>query len=76
MMLEERKLRRLRRVFECGAELIAGLAGLLFAANAFATGFFINQQSVTGIGRVNAGVTAGTDDLSAIFFNPAGLPAH
>jgi long-chain fatty acid transport protein len=39
-----------------------------------ATGFFINQQSVRGLGRVNAGSTVAADELGTIFFNPAGLP--
>lgn len=39
----------------------------------WATGFYINQQSVRGLGRVDAGNTAGADELGTIFFNPAGL---
>lgn len=38
-----------------------------------ATGFFINQQSVRGLGRVDAGNTVVADELGTIFFNPAGL---
>lgn len=38
-----------------------------------ATGFFINQQSVPGIGRVDAGNTAIANDPSTIFYNPAGM---
>lgn len=38
-----------------------------------ATAFFINQQSVRGLGRVDAGNTAAAEDLGTIFFNPAGL---
>ena len=40
---------------------------------AFATAFFINQQSVRGLGRVDAGNTVAADELGTIFFNPAGL---
>jgi long-chain fatty acid transport protein len=40
---------------------------------AHGTGFFINQQSVRGLGRVNAGVVAAADDAATVFFNPAGL---
>jgi long-chain fatty acid transport protein len=40
---------------------------------ASATGFFINQQSVRGLGRVDAGNTVVADELGTIFFNPAGL---
>lgn len=46
---------------------------LLTSKPLHATGFFVNQQSVQGIGQVNAGVVAGTNDASAIFFNPAAL---
>ncbi len=41
---------------------------------AYGTGFFVNQQSVRGLGRVNAGVAAAAKDASTVFFNPAGLP--
>jgi long-chain fatty acid transport protein len=40
---------------------------------AYAAGFFVDQQSVRGLGRVNAGSTAASDDPSTIFFNPAGM---
>ncbi|MFO1316878.1 MAG: outer membrane protein transport protein [Burkholderiales bacterium] len=40
---------------------------------ALASGFFINQQSVRGLGRVNAGVAAAADDPSTMFFNAANL---
>lgn len=47
---------------------------LLDCTAAQATGFFVNQQSVRGLGRVNAGVAAAADDASTVYFNPAGLP--
>ncbi|HEX2827322.1 MAG TPA: outer membrane protein transport protein [Burkholderiales bacterium] len=46
---------------------------LLLPGIASATGFFINQQSVKGLGRVDAGNTAAADDLGTLFFNPAGM---
>lgn len=39
-----------------------------------ATAFFVNQQSVKGLGRVDAGNSAAADELGTIFFNPAGIP--
>jgi long-chain fatty acid transport protein len=49
-------------------------AALIAAAQTSqATGFFVNQQSVRGLGRVDAGVVAAADDASTIFFNAAGL---
>jgi long-chain fatty acid transport protein len=44
-----------------------------FSEHSWATGFFINQQSVRGLGRVDAGSTVAADELGTIFFNPAGL---
>jgi long-chain fatty acid transport protein len=38
-----------------------------------ATGFFLGEHSVRGLGRVNAGVAAAADDAGTIFFNAAGL---
>jgi len=37
----------------------------------FASGFSILEQSVSGLGRGLAGMTASTDDPSALYFNPA-----
>lgn len=53
----------------------AGLAagGLFGAADANAAGFFIQEQSVTGLGRAFAGSAAAADDASTIFTNPAGM---
>jgi long-chain fatty acid transport protein len=50
------------------------LAGLATGEPTLATGFYINQQSVRSLGRVDAGNTVAADDLGTIFFNPAGLP--
>lgn len=41
--------------------------------NVAANGFFVPQQSVQGIGRAQAGGAAIANDLSTVFFNPAGL---
>lgn len=40
---------------------------------ATATGFFVNQQSIGGLGRVHAGEVAAARDVSTVFYNPAGL---
>jgi long-chain fatty acid transport protein len=53
-----------------GFALALAFAG---SGQASATGFFINQQSVRGLGRVDAGSTVAADELGTIFFNPAGL---
>ena len=48
------------------------LLGLLSTSLLFASGFSILEQSVSGLGRGLAGMTASTDDPSALYFNPAG----
>ncbi|UTH74395.1 OmpP1/FadL family transporter [Chromobacterium sp. IIBBL 290-4] len=46
----------------------------LFAAQAVqAAGFQLTEQSVAGMGRAYAGAGVAGDDLSAAFYNPAGL---
>jgi long-chain fatty acid transport protein len=52
---------------------ISLVLAFLVCEGAQATGFFINQQSVRGLGRVDAGNTVAADELGTIFFNPAGL---
>lgn len=61
-----------RRTARSGAVALLA-ASLLGGGPAHGTGFFVNQQSVRGLGRVNAGVAAAADDAATIFFNPAGL---
>lgn len=57
------------------ALVMAGLAagGFFGAGTANAAGFFIQEQSVTGLGRAFAGSAAAADDASTVFFNPAGM---
>ncbi|MGF7210625.1 long-chain fatty acid transport protein [Skermanella aerolata] len=49
------------------------LALLAGAQPASAAGFYIKEQSVTGLGRAFAGESAMAEDASTIFFNPAGM---
>ncbi len=59
--------------------LAAGLSCALISfnvADARAAGFFIREQSSTAQGNAFAGATAGADDISYMFFNPAGLTYH
>lgn len=62
--------------FEGGARL-APLVGLVaavgLAADAQASGFQLKEQSAEGLGNAFAGSTAKAQDLSTIFFNPAGM---
>ena len=44
-----------------------------FAASANAAGFYLQEQSVSGLGTAFAGVQADVTDSSTVFYNPAGL---
>jgi len=61
---------------------LAGIAGAILtaisglAAQAEAAGFAIREQSGTALGNAFAGATAGAEDISYMFFNPAGLTRH
>lgn len=46
------------------------------AADAQAAGFALKEQSASAQGNAFAGATAGADDISYMFFNPAGLTRH
>ena len=54
-------------------KLSAVLVSSTFCSLGYASGFAIQEQSVTGLGRAFAGSAAVADDASTIFFNPAGL---
>ncbi len=59
-----------------GVTVIAGLAApLLFLcpAGANAGGFALKEQSTAAQGNAFAGATAGAEDVTYMFFNPAGL---
>lgn len=49
------------------------LVSSTFCSLSFGSGFAIQEQSVTGLGRAFAGSAVVADDASTIFFNPAGL---
>ncbi len=64
------------RKFAGGARLapVVGLmAAVGVAADAQASGFQLKEQSAEGLGNAFAGSTAKAQDLSTIFFNPAGM---
>jgi long-chain fatty acid transport protein len=52
---------------------LPALALLAGAQPAAAAGFYIKEQSVTGLGRAFAGESAMSEDAGTIFFNPAGM---
>ena len=62
-----------------GATVIAGLAAplmFLAPAGAKAGGFALKEQSTAAQGNAFAGATAGAEDVTYMFYNPAGLTRH
>lgn len=61
------------------SKLAAGtLAGIFIAGipAAWAAGYAVREQSAEAQGTAYAGVSAGTDNISSIFYNPATLALH
>lgn len=50
--------------------------GVVLASNASASGFHLKEQSVSNLGNAFAGATAGGDDISSSYFNPASLTRY
>jgi long-chain fatty acid transport protein len=63
----------LRPSFSPVASLVACLVAGAFAPRAQAAGFQLREQSPSAQGLAFAGVSAGGEDISATFFNPAGM---
>jgi len=59
--------------FSSAASLIACLVAGSMAPRMQASGFQLREQSPRAQGTAFAGVSAGGEDASAIFFNPAGM---
>ncbi len=55
---------------------IVGVAAMAQPGGASAAGFAIKEQSSTAQGNSFAGATAGAEDISYMYFNPAGLARH
>ena len=55
------------------AQAVGALALALGATQVFATGFQLNEQSGSGLGNAFAAGAAYTDDVSAMWWNPAAL---
>ncbi len=51
----------------------AAAAVLASVSSAHAAGFMLSEQSVAGLGRAYAGAGIVGDDLSAVWYNPAGM---
>lgn len=50
-----------------------GIAALLASGGAQASGFSLNEMGAASVGNAHAGGAAAAEDLSTIYFNPAGL---
>ncbi|MEM6811406.1 MAG: porin [Pseudomonadota bacterium] len=61
----------MKKQFLLGA--VSATTLLLSSAGAHAAGFYIQEQSVSGLGTAFAGSTTSIDDASTIYFNPAGM---
>ena len=55
------------------AAAIGSLALALTAGQAFGSAFALQEQNASGLGHAYAGGAAAAEDVSTIFFNPAGL---
>lgn len=54
------------------SRLVAVLIALLLSSSAFAGGMFLPFRGARATGRAGA-FTAGVDDASALYYNPAGM---
>jgi len=61
-----------------GMTALAGVcaAAAYPASDASAAGFALKEQSAAALGNAFAGATAGAEDITYMFFNPAGLTRH
>ena len=50
---------------------LTALGVVLACSNANASGFFLKEQSASAQGNAFAGATAGAEDISYSFYNPA-----
>ncbi len=55
---------------------LTALGVVLACSNANASGFFLKEQSASAQGNAFAGATAGAEDISYSFYNPAVLAKH
>ena len=55
---------------------VAAIGAVFVSSEALASGFNLREQSVAALGNAFTGATAGADDISYSYFNPAGLTRH
>src|SRR2546425_2223599 len=66
--MKSRAFRRTRLAAAVGAALLS-----LSAGSAFGSAFALQEQNASGLGHAYAGGAAAAEDVSTIFYNPAGL---
>ena len=66
--MKSRAFRRTRLAAAVGAALLSVSAG-----HALGAGFALQEQNASGLGHAYAGGAAAAEDVSTIFYNPAGL---
>src|SRR5215470_20446223 len=66
--MKSRAMRRTRVSAAVGAALLS-----LAAGEAMGAGFALQEQNASGLGHAYAGGAAAAEDVSTIFYNPAGL---
>lgn len=55
---------------------MTALGVVLACSDASASGFYLKEQSAAAQGNAYAGASAGAEDISYSYFNPAGLTRH
>ena len=55
---------------------LTAVGTILVCSDAIASGFNLKEQSAAAQGNAFAGATAGAEDISYSYFNPAGLTRH
>ena len=55
---------------------LTAIGTILICSDALASGFNLKEQSAAAQGNAFAGATAGAEDISYSYFNPAGLTRH
>jgi long-chain fatty acid transport protein len=69
----ESMIKLVRFVLAASAVPLLGIGALFPFSDARASGFALNEMSAAGVGNAHAGGAAAAEDLSTIYFNPAGL---
>ncbi len=52
---------------------LLGLVAVFLSGNVYASGFALNEMSAASLGNAHAGAASAVEDISTIYYNPAGL---